>query len=201
MSTGKTETTQPPVEYRRLGNSGLRVSVPILGAMSFGSSKWLPWVINEDEALPLLKAAWDRGVTTIDTANVYSNGYSERIIGKFLKQYQIPRHRVLIFTKCYSLVHEDPGTRTILYPELKNTRDYVNQSGLSRGAIFNQVEDSLERLGTSYIDLLQVCACLLAKNALQGRRSSLFITSRNRHGTAESLIDFAATVDRRCGTR
>ncbi|EJD03438.1 Aldo/keto reductase [Fomitiporia mediterranea MF3/22] len=156
MSTGKTETTQPPVEYRRLGNSGLRVSVPILGAMSFGSSKWLPWVINEDEALPLLKAAWDRGVTTIDTANVYSNGYSERIIGKFLKQYQIPRHRVLIFTKCYSLVHEDPGTRTILYPELKNTRDYVNQSGLSRAAIFNQVEDSLERLGTSYIDLLQI---------------------------------------------
>jgi len=68
----------PAVEYSRLGNSGLRVSVPILGAMSFGSDKWGPWVINEDNAMPLLKAAWGRGVTTIDTANVYSNGESER---------------------------------------------------------------------------------------------------------------------------
>ena len=54
-------------EYRQLGKSGLRVSVPILGAMSIGSSKWQPWVIEEEEALPLLKAAWDRGLTTWDT--------------------------------------------------------------------------------------------------------------------------------------
>ncbi|PAV20283.1 ferrochelatase [Pyrrhoderma noxium] len=156
MATVKTETTQPPVEYRRLGSSGLRVSVPIVGAMSFGSDKWFPWVINEDKALPLLKAAWDRGVTTIDTANVYSNGESERIIGKFLKQYNIPRHRIQIFTKCYALAHDDPGVFTGAYPDLRNTRDYVNQSGLSRSAIFNQVEASLERLGTPYIDLLQI---------------------------------------------
>lgn len=51
-------------EYKRLGNSGLRVSVPILGAMSFGSKKWQPWVIEEDEALPLLKAAYDKGLNT-----------------------------------------------------------------------------------------------------------------------------------------
>lgn len=58
------------VEYKRLGKSGLRVSVPILGAMSFGTKDWQPWVIEEDEALPLLKAAYDRGLNTWDTANV-----------------------------------------------------------------------------------------------------------------------------------
>ena len=156
MSQGKTETTRPQVEYRRLGKSGLRVSVPIVGAMSFGSSEWAPWVINEDKALPLLKAAWDRGVTTIDTANVYSNGESERVIGKFLKQYNIPRHRVLILTKCYTLTHDEPGVMVFLHPELKDSREYVNQSGLSRAAIFNQVEASLARLQTPYIDLLQI---------------------------------------------
>jgi hypothetical protein len=57
-------------EYQKLGKSGLRVSVPILGAMSFGSKEWQPWVIEEDEALPLLKAAYDRGLNTWDTANV-----------------------------------------------------------------------------------------------------------------------------------
>ena len=57
-------------EYKRIGKSGLRVSVPILGAMSFGSKEWQPWVIEEDEALPLLKAAYDKGLNTWDTANV-----------------------------------------------------------------------------------------------------------------------------------
>lgn len=68
--------------YVRLGKSGLRVSVPILGAMSFGHKDWQPWVLEEKEALPLLKAAYDRGLNTWDTANVYSNGVSEEIIGK-----------------------------------------------------------------------------------------------------------------------
>jgi aryl-alcohol dehydrogenase-like predicted oxidoreductase len=60
-------------EYRQLGKSGLRVSVPILGAMSFGDKKWLPWVLDEDEALPLLKAAYDKGINTWDTG-AYSLG-------------------------------------------------------------------------------------------------------------------------------
>ncbi|KLO10724.1 Aldo/keto reductase [Schizopora paradoxa] len=106
--------------------------------------------------MPVLKAAWDRGVTTIDTANAYSNGESERIIGKFLKQYNIPREKVLILTKCFSLVHPDPGMHTHFHPNLKNERDFVNQSGLSRSAIFNAVDASLERLQTTYIDLLQI---------------------------------------------
>ena len=58
------------VEYKQLGKSGLRISVPVFGAMSFGSKKWQPWVIEEDEALPLLKAAYDKGLNTWDTANV-----------------------------------------------------------------------------------------------------------------------------------
>ncbi|KZO96985.1 Aldo/keto reductase [Calocera viscosa TUFC12733] len=147
----------PQVEYRRLGKSGLRVSVPILGAMSFGSEKWMPWVLNEDKALPILKAAWDLGVNTWDTANVYSNGESERIIAKAIKKYNIPRSKLVILTKCHGLVHEDPGVRTVVQqPNLKNTRDYLNMSGLSRQAIFQQVEASLKRLDTEYIDLLQI---------------------------------------------
>ncbi|KDQ53434.1 hypothetical protein JAAARDRAFT_197580 [Jaapia argillacea MUCL 33604] len=143
-------------EYRQLGKSGLRVSVPIIGAMSFGSSQWAPWVINEDKAIPLLKAAWDHGVTTIDTANVYSNGESEVIVAKFIEKYNIPRSELLILTKCYNLVSKDISIRTFLHPHLKNTPEYVNQSGLSRIAIFNQVEASLARLKTNYIDLLQI---------------------------------------------
>lgn len=67
----------PKAEYKQLGKSGLRVSVPILGAMSIGDKRWQQWVTEENEALPLLKAAWDRGLNTWDTANVYSNGYAD----------------------------------------------------------------------------------------------------------------------------
>ncbi|KAG6840656.1 Aldo-keto reductase dtxS3 [Blastosporella zonata] len=79
-------TTAPKVEYRQLGKSGLRVSLPIVGAMSFGLSVWGDWVIEEEAAFQVLQAAWDMGINTIDTANVYSNGESERIIGKWIQQ-------------------------------------------------------------------------------------------------------------------
>ncbi|EPE09815.1 aldo-keto reductase [Ophiostoma piceae UAMH 11346] len=145
------------VEYKRLGKSGLRVSVPILGAMSIGSPEWLPWVLGEAESLPLLKAAYDRGLNTWDTANVYSNGESERVIGKALKEYNIPRHKILIFTKLHGAVGEDIGLRTaFIRSKLMASKDYTNQFDQSRAAIFNQVEASLKRLGTDYIDLLQI---------------------------------------------
>jgi aryl-alcohol dehydrogenase-like predicted oxidoreductase len=122
----------------------------------------------------LLKAAWDRGITTWDTANSYPHGESKMIIGKALKrswsfflcfsflvadkieQYHIPRHRVVILIKCFFFLSMDntDGGMTGTNDYIKDTRDYVNQSGLSRAAIFNQVEASLERLGTSYINLL-----------------------------------------------
>ena len=117
-------------EYKTLGKCGLRVSVPILGAMSFGHSDWLDWVIEEKAALPLLKAAYDRGINTWDTANMYSNGVSEEIIGKAIKKYSIPRQKLLILTKCYLYVGEEPGVVTIRHPEqIKASKDYVNQGG------------------------------------------------------------------------
>lgn len=144
--------------YVRLGKSGLRVSVPILGGMGIGNLKWSPWSVPESQAFPLLKAAWDAGVTTWDTANMYSNGESESLMGKFIKQYNIPRNNLVIITKIRFLVdHEEPSTVTSFFrPELKDDRDYVNHGGLSRTAIFNQVEDSLQRLGTTFVDVLMI---------------------------------------------
>ncbi|KAI1104374.1 Aldo/keto reductase [Jackrogersella minutella] len=145
------------VDYVRVGSSGLRVSTPILGAMSLGSSQWQPWTLNEDESLEILKAAYDRGINTWDTANTYSNGSSEKAIGKALKRFSIPREKVVIMTKCHIHVGEDPSLFAAPFMSvLDKTKDYVNQGGLSRGAIFNAVEASLARLGTTYIDVLQI---------------------------------------------
>jgi hypothetical protein len=94
-------------EYKQLGKSGLRISVPILGAMSFGDPEWQSWVLDEEKSLPLLKAAYDRGLNTWDTADIYSNGASEKIIGKALKKYQIPRHKVVILSKCFAYIGEE----------------------------------------------------------------------------------------------
>ncbi|KAM5543792.1 hypothetical protein V8D89_002409 [Ganoderma adspersum] len=151
------ESVQAMVEYRQLGKSGLRVSVPIFGAMSFGDRRWNSWVIEEEEALPLLKAAYDRGINTIDTANMYSNGESERIIRKFIEKYTIPRENLVIMTKAFFLVSPDPNVNTARAQwTLAHTRDHVNHGGLSRTALFHQVDASLARLGTSYVDVLQI---------------------------------------------
>ncbi|KIH93227.1 aldo-keto reductase [Sporothrix brasiliensis 5110] len=153
--TASVEATK--VDYKRLGKSGLRISVPVLGAMSIGTPDWAPWVLGEEDSLPILKAAYDRGLNTWDTANVYSNGESERVIAKALKTYDIPRRKVLLFTKLHGTVAEDVGIRTVFHGDaIKKSKDYVNQGGLSRAAIFHQVEASLKRLETDYIDLLQI---------------------------------------------
>ncbi|KAH8811984.1 aldo-keto reductase-like protein [Xylogone sp. PMI_703] len=142
----------PKMEYTRLGESGLKISKVILGAMSYGTPDWQQWVIDEEQSLPLLKHAYDLGINTWDTADAYSNGISEQIIGKALKKYNIPRHRVVILTKCYFGVSDD-GSQ-MLWP-VSNDGDMVNRVGLSRKHIFDAVEKSVERLGT-YIDLLQI---------------------------------------------
>lgn len=146
----------PTVEYRTLGKTGLKVSVPILGAMSFGSSKWASWVLDEEPSMEIMKAAWDLGINTFDTANVYSNGESERFIAKFIKKFNIPRHQIVIATKCNHLVADDPSIWTFFREDMRRLPEYVNQSGLSRAAIFNAVDGSLARLETAYIDLLQI---------------------------------------------
>jgi len=142
------------MEYVRLGNSGLKVSRVILGTMSYGSSEWQKWVLEEDEALPLLEHAYKAGINTWDTADVYSNGLSERIIGKALKKYNIPRSKVVLLSKCFFGVDEDNLSAQIVDAS-NNAGKTVNQCGLSRKHIFDAVDASVERLGT-YIDVLQI---------------------------------------------
>ncbi|KAL1660945.1 NADP-dependent oxidoreductase domain-containing protein [Schizophyllum commune] len=152
------------VEYVQLGKSGLRVSVPIAGAMSYGNPKWgadpeeRAWVKSAEEALPILKAAWDRGINTFDTANVYSNGESERVLARFIETYNIPREEIIIATKCHGTVLKGEHKDVVPWAaaHLAGSKQYINQNGLSRAAIFNAVEGSLKRLNTSYIDLYQI---------------------------------------------
>lgn len=97
-------TLPSKVKYVQLGSSGLRISNPILGAMSFGDTRWLPWCIESAAALPLLKSAFDHGINTWDTANNYSNGASEELIAAAIKTYGIPRNKLVIMTKCFNYV-------------------------------------------------------------------------------------------------
>lgn len=118
------------VEYMRLGSSGLRVSSPIFGGMSIGSKQWIPFMIGEAEALELLKAAYDRGINTWDTAAMYSNGISEELFGKAIKQFKIPREKMVILTKCYNHVGEEPGLMApAFFEQMQQSKDYVNQGG------------------------------------------------------------------------
>lgn len=142
------------MEYVRLGKSGLKISKVVLGCMSYGTSQWQQWVLNEDAALPLLKHAFDVGINTWDTADIYSHGRSEEIIGKALKEYNIPRSKVVILSKCYFGVNLE-GKQLPINQSNYNDKELVNLAGLSRKHIFDAVERSVARLGT-YIDVLQI---------------------------------------------
>ncbi|KAL8812126.1 MAG: hypothetical protein Q9223_001185 [Gallowayella weberi] len=145
------------VEYVQLGTSGLRVSSPILGTMGIGSKAWQNWVMEEDEGSEILKAAYDRGLSTWDTANVYSSGINEEIVGKAIKKFQIPRENVTILAKICGTVPEEPGIFNWPFEaQMAKSKDYLNRGGLSRVAIMKAVDASLKRLGTDYIDLLQI---------------------------------------------
>lgn len=112
------------------------------------------WVLDEEAALPLLKHAYERGINTWDTADVYSNGRSEEIIGKALRTYEIPRSNVVILSKCYFGV-DSGGSQPPIAAVSSNDGLFVNRVGLSRKHIFDAVEASTRRLGT-YIDVLQI---------------------------------------------
>jgi aryl-alcohol dehydrogenase (NADP+) len=128
------------VEYQRLGTSGLEISKVVLGCMSFGESGRgnHPWSMGLDEARPLVRAAVEAGITTFDTANGYSAGNSEEILGQVLRE-SVSRDEVVIATKVHGRM--GPGPKG---------------GGLSRGAILAQADASLQRLGTDYIDLYQI---------------------------------------------
>jgi aryl-alcohol dehydrogenase (NADP+) len=126
------------MDYVRLGNTGLKVSRLCLGCMTYGSSKWRPWVLDEDHAKPFFKAAIEKGINFFDTADVYSIGASEEVTGKALKEYA-RRDEVVIATKVNGPM--GPGQ---------------NDKGLSRKHIMAGIDASLKRLGTDFVDLYQI---------------------------------------------
>src|SRR5438034_9014365 len=127
------------MDYTNLGKTGLKVSRICLGCMTFGSKKWREWVIEEEESRPVIKRALELGINFFDTADMYSVGVSEEILGRALKDFGPPRDRVVLATKVFNPMGEDP-----------------NQRGLSRKHIFHAIDDSLRRLATDYVDLYQI---------------------------------------------
>lgn len=126
------------MEYQRLGKSGLVVSRVCLGTMTYGSSKWRDWVLEEDESRPFIQRALELGINFFDTADAYSLGVSEEILGRALKDFT-RRDEVVIASKVFFPMGDKP-----------------NQGGLSRVHILNAIDDSLRRLDTDYIDLYQI---------------------------------------------
>ncbi len=126
------------MDYVRLGQTGLKVSRLCLGCMTYGSSKWRPWVLDEEASLPFFKRAIEAGINFFDTADVYSQGESERVTGKALKEFA-KRHEVVIATKVNGPMGADPNNR-----------------GLSRKHIMDGIDRSLMRLGVDYVDLYQI---------------------------------------------
>ncbi|KAJ7343383.1 NADP-dependent oxidoreductase domain-containing protein [Mycena albidolilacea] len=143
------------MQYVRLGSSGLKVSRIILGCMSYGSPEWQDWVLPEEEGLKHIKTAYDAGINTFDTANVYSNGLSEVILGKAIKQFDLPRDEIVVLTKLYFVVGREPKVSFVNPADKPDNAGYCNQHGLSRKHIFDSVKHSLERLQLDYIDVLQ----------------------------------------------
>jgi aryl-alcohol dehydrogenase (NADP+) len=128
------------MKYANLGATGLSVSRICLGMMTYGSSKWRDWVLDYDQSRPFVEAAIEAGINFFDTADVYSNGASEEVLGRALEELSIDREDVVIATKCFGGTH--------------NRRR--NRWGLSRKYILAACDASLKRLRTDYIDLYQI---------------------------------------------
>jgi aryl-alcohol dehydrogenase-like predicted oxidoreductase len=128
------------MDYVRLGKTGLKVSRICLGCMTYGvpDRGAHPWSLNEEQSRPFIKRALELGITFFDTANTYSDGTSEEIVGRALRDFA-RREEVVLATKVYNRMRPDPNGR-----------------GLSRKAIFAEIDASLRRLGTDYVDLYQI---------------------------------------------
>jgi 1-deoxyxylulose-5-phosphate synthase len=126
------------MQYVNLGNTGLKVSRICLGMMTYGTSKWRDWVLDEDVARPFVQRALEAGINFFDTADMYSQGVSEEVTGRALKDFS-PRDEVVLATKVYNPMGDKP-----------------NQRGLSRKHIMDGIDASLRRLGTDYVDLYQI---------------------------------------------
>ncbi len=127
------------MQYVNLGNTGMKVSRLCLGMMSYGSKRWREWILEGEEAKPFVQRALEAGINFFDTADVYSNGESERLTGKLLRELGVKRENVIIATKVHGQMSDD-----------------INDRGLSRKHILDAIDKSLQRLGMDYVDLYQI---------------------------------------------
>jgi 1-deoxyxylulose-5-phosphate synthase len=125
------------MDYVRLGSTGLKVSRLCLGAMTYGTPEWRPWILDEAASRPFIARALEHGINFFDSADMYSRGVSEQVLGRALSDQ--PRDRLVIATKAFYPVTEGP-----------------NSAGLSRKHLFEAIDGSLRRLGTDYVDLYQI---------------------------------------------
>ncbi len=123
------------MDYVNLGTTGLKVSRLCLGTMTYGTSKWREWILDEEDARPFYKRALELGINFIDTADMYSTGVSEEVTGRALKDFA-RRAEVVLATKVFAKMGQDP-----------------NSGGLSRKHIMDAIDGSLRRLQTDYVDL------------------------------------------------
>ena len=126
------------MEYVALGRSGLRVSRICLGAFAFGDPAWQPWVLDEERARPIIRRALEAGINFFDTADMYSGGASERVLGRVLREHA-RREEVVVCTKAFHPT--GPG---------------VNERGLSRAHLFHAIDRSLRNLGMDYVDVYEI---------------------------------------------
>ncbi len=126
------------MEYARLGSTGLKVSRLCLGAMTYGDPAWRPWILSEEAGRPFIKRALEHGINLFDTADMYSLGKSEEVLGRALRDFT-SRDKVVVATKVYYPMSSDPNDR-----------------GLSRKHLLASIDGSLRRLGMDYVDLYQI---------------------------------------------
>ncbi|MFC5862312.1 aldo/keto reductase [Acidicapsa dinghuensis] len=127
------------MDYVNLGTTGVKVSRLCLGMMTYGAKSWREWVLEEEESKPLIRRAVEAGINFFDTADMYSLGVSEEITGRALKEFAGPRENLVIATKVFNPMSDNPNDR-----------------GLSRKHILTAIDKSLKRLGTDYVDLYQI---------------------------------------------
>jgi aryl-alcohol dehydrogenase-like predicted oxidoreductase len=133
------ENCTNPMPTVSLGHTGARISPLCLGMMTYGSKKWREWVLEEDDARPIVRRAVEAGINFFDTADMYSIGESECITGKLLREFQPRREELIIATKVFNPMSDCPNDR-----------------GLSRKHIMASIDASLKRLGVEYVDLYQI---------------------------------------------
>jgi aryl-alcohol dehydrogenase (NADP+) len=127
------------MDYVRLGSTGMKVSRICLGVMTYGTPKWRPWVLDEEQSRPFISRALEHGINFFDTADMYSHGVSEEVLGRALRDFGADREQVVVATKAFFPIKDGPNTR-----------------GLSRKHLLAAIDGSLRRLGMEYVDLYQI---------------------------------------------